>query len=26
MLDKLCVLFDCELNQLLEHIPAKAKR
>ncbi|ELV8625808.1 MULTISPECIES: helix-turn-helix domain-containing protein [Vibrio] len=24
-LDKLCELFDCELNQLLEHTPAKSQ-
>ncbi|EJG0996698.1 helix-turn-helix transcriptional regulator [Vibrio parahaemolyticus] len=24
-LDKLCSLFNCELNQLLEHIPAKSQ-
>ena len=24
-LDKLCDLFNCELNKLLEHIPAKSQ-
>lgn len=24
-LDKLCSLFNCELNQLLEHIPANSR-